>query len=137
MNWHSPRVREWAHAGRDGRAARNASLRPSSAEPPPETTRITHRTTRSASAWHPQYVAEELLQAEGFTEVQYVKNDRLNEATDQGACRGRGRHQPCTLRRTIHHASSIAGAPVVILGRSPHGLLRAVREPIRCARCGI
>ena len=42
-----------------------------SAEPPPETTKI--RLLRSSSVcWAPQYMAEELLRAEGFTEVQYA-----------------------------------------------------------------
>src|SRR5207249_3573328 len=44
--------------------------RPVSAEPAPETTRI--RLLRTSSVcWAPQYMAEELLRAEGFTEVQY------------------------------------------------------------------
>src|SRR5437879_478046 len=43
------------------------------AEPPPETTKI--RLTQSPIICvAPQYLAEELLQAEGFAEVQYVKN---------------------------------------------------------------
>src|SRR5919108_6560536 len=42
------------------------------AEPPPETTRI--RLIKIAGICiAPQYVAEELLRAEGFTEVQYVE----------------------------------------------------------------
>ena len=41
------------------------------AELPPETTRL--RLMRTASlCWAPQYVAEDLLRAEGFTEVEYV-----------------------------------------------------------------
>ena len=45
---------------------------PISAEPPPETTRL--RLVRIPSICRaPQYVAEELLQAEGFTEVTYVR----------------------------------------------------------------
>jgi NitT/TauT family transport system substrate-binding protein len=41
-------------------------------EPPPETTRL--RLIQSGSiCWAPQYVADALLKAEGFTEVQYVK----------------------------------------------------------------
>jgi NitT/TauT family transport system substrate-binding protein len=44
------------------------------AEPPPETTRI--RIVRSpAICFAPLYVAEDLLRAEGFTDVQYVKGD--------------------------------------------------------------
>ena len=43
-----------------------------SAEPPPETTRI--RMTHSpAICLAPQYLAEELLRIEGFTEIEYVK----------------------------------------------------------------
>src|SRR4029450_12710091 len=46
--------------------------RPTAAEPPPETTRL--RLTKLPSTCRaPQWVAEELLVAEGFTEVQYVK----------------------------------------------------------------
>jgi NitT/TauT family transport system substrate-binding protein len=46
--------------------------RPVAAEPPPETTRI--RLVRVPSiCLAPQFVAEELLRAEGFTEVHYVK----------------------------------------------------------------
>src|SRR5919197_6134350 len=45
---------------------------PVAAEPPPETTRIRlHKMPGICIA--PQYVAEELLHAEGFTEVQYVQ----------------------------------------------------------------
>jgi NitT/TauT family transport system substrate-binding protein len=44
--------------------------RPSAAEPPPETTRL-RLAQPIARCQVPQYVAEELLQAEGFTEVQY------------------------------------------------------------------
>ena len=41
------------------------------AEPPPETTRL--RLLRSPTmCWAPQYVAEDLLKAEGFTDVSYV-----------------------------------------------------------------
>jgi NitT/TauT family transport system substrate-binding protein len=43
---------------------------PAGAEPPPETTKL--RLIRSTGmCWAPQYVAEELLRAEGFTDVSY------------------------------------------------------------------
>ena len=42
------------------------------AEPPPETTRIRLSKVRSICL-APQYVAEELLHAEGFTDVQYIE----------------------------------------------------------------
>jgi NitT/TauT family transport system substrate-binding protein len=45
-----------------------------SAEPPPETPRIRLLQTGSICQ-APQYVAEELLRAEGFTDVQYIKKD--------------------------------------------------------------
>src|SRR5262249_40701789 len=42
------------------------------AEPPPETTKL--RLIKTANmCWAPQYVAEEFLKAEGFTEVTYVE----------------------------------------------------------------
>jgi NitT/TauT family transport system substrate-binding protein len=48
--------------------------RPVAAEPPPETTTL--RLARvPAICVAPEYVAEELLQGEGFTEVQYVKKE--------------------------------------------------------------
>jgi len=47
------------------------TARPAAAEPPPETTRI--RLSKVASVCvAPQYVAEEFLRAEGFTDVHYV-----------------------------------------------------------------
>jgi NitT/TauT family transport system substrate-binding protein len=56
------------------------------AEPPPETARIRlHRIPGICIA--PQYVAEELLKAEGFTDVQYV----VNEATDPSPLLAAGR----------------------------------------------
>jgi NitT/TauT family transport system substrate-binding protein len=48
--------------------------RPLSAEPPPETARL--RLVQTFSMCQaPQYVAEELLRAEGFTDVQYLKKE--------------------------------------------------------------
>ena len=44
---------------------------PARAEPPPETTRIRLNKVRSICL-APQYVAEELLRGEGFTDIQYV-----------------------------------------------------------------
>jgi len=47
------------------------------AEPPPETTRIRIHDAPT-TCFAPVYVAEELLKAEGFTDVQYIKTP-LNE----------------------------------------------------------
>jgi NitT/TauT family transport system substrate-binding protein len=44
------------------------------AEPPPETTKLTLAQVKGLCV-APQYVAEELLHAEGFTDVQYVKTE--------------------------------------------------------------
>jgi NitT/TauT family transport system substrate-binding protein len=49
--------------------------RTAAAEPPPETTRI-RLAAVPAICVAPQYVAEALLKAEGFTDVQYVKFDK-------------------------------------------------------------
>ncbi len=63
-----------------------AGLRPelARAEPPPETTRI--RLVRIPGICiAPQYVAEDLLRAEGFTEVQYVQTQAGVEASRAAA----------------------------------------------------
>ncbi len=44
------------------------------AEPPPETTKLTLLEI-PALCWAPQYVAEELLRSEGFSRVQYLKKE--------------------------------------------------------------
>ena len=54
-----------------GLTASVATVRIASAEPPPETTRLRLLKTGSI-CWAPQYVAEQLLRDEGFTDVSYV-----------------------------------------------------------------
>jgi hypothetical protein len=49
------------------------ATRPAWAEPPPETTRV--RLVKASLCTAPAYVAEELLRAEGFSEVRYVDDD--------------------------------------------------------------
>jgi NitT/TauT family transport system substrate-binding protein len=57
------------------------TVRPGAAEPPPETTRI--RLVQTPSMCQaPQYVAEELLRAEGFAGVEYVKKEGPYDITD-------------------------------------------------------
>ena len=46
--------------------------RPVVAEPPPETTKLRLLKETGRICWAPQYVAEDLLRAEGFTDVTYV-----------------------------------------------------------------
>ena len=48
---------------------------PLAAEPPPETTTLRLAQTNGDLCMAPQYVAEQLLRDEGFTDVQYIKKD--------------------------------------------------------------
>jgi len=49
------------------------------AEPPPETTRIRFFQYKTA-CWVPQYLAEDLLRQEGFTDIQYIKGKKIDES---------------------------------------------------------
>ena len=64
-----------AYASAVGAAALLGLPRTAAAEPPSETTRI-RLTATPAICNAPQYVAEALLRAEGFTDVQYVKLEK-------------------------------------------------------------
>ena len=68
-----------------GAAAAAAALagrfRTAAAEPPPETTRIVLLQTASMCQ-APQYVAEDLLRGEGFTDVRYIKQDGQRAIAD-------------------------------------------------------
>ena len=68
-----------------GAAAAAAALagrfRTADAEPPPETTRIDLLQTASMCQ-APQYVAEDLLRGEGFTDVRYIKQDGQRAIAD-------------------------------------------------------
>ena len=52
---------------------------PSAAEPPPETTTL-RLDTRDSLCAAPQYVAQDLLRGEGFTDIRYVKKDGAHVA---------------------------------------------------------
>jgi NitT/TauT family transport system substrate-binding protein len=52
---------------------------PAAAEPPPETTRLKIADLERGICVAPQYVADELLRSEGFTEVQYLKKENQDE----------------------------------------------------------
>ena len=87
-------------------------LRPAAAEPPLETTRLrlVHLPTICQA---PQYVAEELLKAEGFTDVQYLKKPGATMAIDAALASGEA-------DINMHFAAPLiirvdAGDPVVIL----------------------
>ena len=82
-------------------------------EAPPETTTI-RLAKIPASAFAPRYLAEELLRAEGFTDVRYVptpparpsRNGRQRRARLQPALRGIARHldagEPITALAGVH-----------------------------------
>ena len=51
------------------------------AEPPPETTRIRFFQYKTA-CWVPQYIAEDLLRKEGFTDIQYIKGKSIDQSEE-------------------------------------------------------
>src|SRR5262245_8397465 len=65
----------WTLAGTAGLLGLHAGS--VTAEPPPETTRLRLVWNVGAICLAPEYMADALLQAEGFTEVQYVKKESL------------------------------------------------------------
>jgi NitT/TauT family transport system substrate-binding protein len=105
--------------------------RPVAAEPPPETTRI--RLARSpAICVAPEYVAEELLQGEGFTEVHYVKRESFR---DKNAALAAGE-----VDLTLYFSGDFlvkleAGEPLVLLGGVHVGCFELVgTERVRAIR---
>jgi NitT/TauT family transport system substrate-binding protein len=82
------------------------------AEPPPETTTIRIHDA-AISCFAPVYVAEDLLKAEGFTAVQYVRT-HLAEGPTQALARGL---IDITQNDTAAHLMALdVGGPIVILG---------------------
>ena len=75
------RRRFLANTSAFGVASLLAVPRPAAAEPPPETTRV-RLTQDPAICLAPQYLAEELLRLEGFSEVEYVKVPNTAEFTN-------------------------------------------------------
>src|SRR5690242_4853575 len=82
------------------------------AEPPPETTRIRIHDA-PITCFAPIYVAEALLKAEGFNDVQYIKTP-LNEGPTKALAEGK---IDITQNDTAGHLMELdAGAPALILG---------------------
>src|SRR5262245_2172286 len=110
-------------------------LRPESApaEPPPETTML-RLTQTPGTCLAPQYVAEELLQQEGFTEVQYIKTTG-GGGTARALASGEA-HISMTFGGPLIVRID-AGDPLVILAGGHIGCfelfgteqVRAIREP--------
>ena len=107
--------------------------RPAVAEPPLETTRLrlVHLPTICQA---PQYVAEELLKAEGFTDVQYLKKPGATRAIESALASGEA-------DINMHFAAPLiirvdAGDPVVIIAGGHTGCfelfatdrVRAIRD---------
>jgi len=96
----------------DGDEPRSATITPAATDPPPETTRLRFPTIPTICL-APQYLAEEFLAEEGFTDVQYAKAASGVENME-GVSAGE-------LDVTQHFAGSIvtaldAGAAIVTLG---------------------
>jgi NitT/TauT family transport system substrate-binding protein len=87
--------------------------RRAAAEPPPETTRI-RLIKYSAICIAPQYVAEELLRSEGFTDVQYVETVAAEAGLDKALASGEAHFSLNFGARVILRLD--AGDPIVILG---------------------
>jgi len=82
------------------------------AELPPETTRI-RIADAPVTCFAPIYIAEGLLKAEGFTDVQYIKMP-LNEGTTKALAEGKA---DIAQNDTAGHLMALdVGAPVVVLG---------------------
>jgi NitT/TauT family transport system substrate-binding protein len=100
------------------------------AEPPPETTRI-RLVKVPAYCLAPEYLAEELLRLEGFSEIEYVAINRpaapemlLADRADISA------HTPAAAMADLD-----AGRPFVVLAGLHHGCYELVaNEPIRRVR---
>ena len=101
------------------------------AEPPPETTRIRIHDA-PITCFAPVYLAEDLLKAEGFREVQYVKTP-LNEGPTKALAQGK---IDITQNDTAGHLMELdVGAPVVILGGIHTGCWELfANDPIRTLR---
>jgi NitT/TauT family transport system substrate-binding protein len=82
------------------------------AEPPPETTRLRLRRIRDTICVVPQYVAEDLLRAEGFSDVQYLSRDEAGSVPEALA---RGRVDLSVNVFLEHLPQLAAGDPVVTL----------------------
>jgi NitT/TauT family transport system substrate-binding protein len=81
------------------------------AEPPPETTTV-RLPKVPIICFAPQYVCEELLRVEGFTDVRYL-DISIKELQDDSAL-GRGRVDFASNSTLNHIADIDAGAPITI-----------------------
>ena len=102
------------------------------AEPPPETTRI-RLVQAGGMCQAPKYVAEDLLRAEGFTDVQYIKKD-TNLGNTMAVAGGEADISIQFSGPVLIHADG--GSPIVMLSWCPHRLFRAVCDGKGPCRAG-
>src|SRR4029450_6366403 len=89
------------------------------ASPPPETTQL--RLIKGGLCLAPQFVAEELLRAEGFTEVQYVETVSSGAWVTKALASGEA---PISLNSAAPFIMRVdAGDPIVILAGVHAGCL--------------
>src|SRR5262249_34262272 len=91
-------------------------------EPPPETPKL-RLLWSPVICLAPQYVAEELLRTEGFTEVAYVNQPRWNDAL---------RHNEIDLSLLFGPPQVVqinTGAPIVVIAGSHAGCVELIARP--------
>lgn len=102
--------------------------RPAYAEPAPETPRIRIAKT-SAICMAPHFIAEDLLRAEGFSQVEYVPQPDL-DATERALAEGRVDININYALRLVYRLD--AGDPIVVLGGVHVGCIELLaRDGIR------
>ena len=104
---------------------------PFAAEPPPETSRI--RLIRSAVCQAPQYIADDLLRGEGFTDVQDIQKGRSIPPRIQALAAGEGDILSTYAGPVL--ARIDAGDPIVVISGLHAGCLELyATEKIRTVR---
>src|SRR3954447_22132663 len=93
------------------------------AEPPPETTTVRLALYSVASCEIPEYVAETLLRAEGFTDVRYVEGKSGGDSSEWIA---QGEIDFDWNYAAMHLASMQAGVPITVLAGLHSGCLELI-----------
>ena len=99
------------------------SAMPARAEPPPETTTVRLARFSPASCEFPTYIAEELLRAEGFSDVRYVAGD---PTVDTSIWLARGEIDFDYNYAAIHIGSIASGVPITVLAGLHSGCIELV-----------
>ena len=100
------------------------------AEPPPETTTVRlPRWIGGAYCWAAEYFAEDLLRAEGFTDVRYIQGD---PKVDQAVWIAHGETDFSINHPPLQIMSIDAGVPIKVLGGLHSGCLELIaNETVR------